>query len=110
MLSIQKSIYKTLMNLKEIILRSNLYRTWDASICVRVPGYASTQDIIVPPFIEVIDNTQHVPSLIKPINLCIKLQIERNHTYYINSTKQLSRWKLSYKFHIHIHASLKCKS
>nr|YP_010320557.1 RNA polymerase alpha subunit [Cleidion brevipetiolatum]UJJ83681.1 RNA polymerase alpha subunit [Cleidion brevipetiolatum] len=83
---IQESIHEILMNLKEIVLRSNLYGTCDASICVKGPGYVTAQDIILPPFVEIIDNTQHIASLTEPIDLCIGLQIERNRGYRIKPT------------------------
>lgn len=83
---IQESIHEILMNLKEIVLRSNLYGTCDASICVKGPGYVTAQDIILPPFVEIIDNTQHIASLTKAIDLCIGLQIERNRGYRIKPT------------------------
>nr|YP_010383381.1 RNA polymerase alpha subunit [Excoecaria agallocha]UEQ12785.1 RNA polymerase alpha subunit [Excoecaria agallocha] len=83
---IQESIHEILMNLKEIVLRSNLYGTCDAAICVKGPGYVTAQDIIVPPFVEIIDNTQHIASLTEPIDLCIGLQIERNRGYRIKPT------------------------
>ncbi|AEJ82588.1 DNA-directed RNA polymerase subunit alpha-like [Ricinus communis] len=83
---IQESIHEILMNLKEIVLRSNLYGTCDASICVKGPGYITAQDIILPPFVEIIDNTQHIASLTEPIDLCIGLQIERNRGYRIKPT------------------------
>ncbi|KAI3832118.1 hypothetical protein MKX03_001480 [Papaver bracteatum] len=69
------------MNLKEIVLRSNLYGTRDASICVRGPGYVTAQDIILPPSVEIVDTTQHIASLTEPMDLCIGLQIERNRGY-----------------------------
>nr|YP_009679121.1 RNA polymerase alpha subunit [Teucrium mascatense]QDF64477.1 RNA polymerase alpha subunit [Teucrium mascatense] len=80
---IQESVHEIIMNLKEIILRSNLYRTCGASICVRGPGYVTAQDIILPPYVEIVDNTQHIASLTEPINLCIRLEIERNRGYLI---------------------------
>nr|URQ21272.1 RNA polymerase alpha subunit [Heptacodium miconioides] len=82
---IQESVHEILMNLKEIILRSNLYGTCDASICVRGPGYVTAQDIISPPYVEIVDNTQHIVSLTEPIDLCIGLQIERNRGYLIKT-------------------------
>nr|YP_009366287.1 RNA polymerase alpha subunit [Aloysia citrodora]ARJ61874.1 RNA polymerase alpha subunit [Aloysia citrodora]UVF35504.1 RNA polymerase alpha subunit [Aloysia citrodora]UVF36531.1 RNA polymerase alpha subunit [Aloysia citrodora]UWI54024.1 RNA polymerase alpha subunit [Aloysia citrodora] len=78
---IQESVHEILMNLKEIVLRSNLYGTCDASICVRGPGYVTAQDIILPPYVEIVDNTQHIASLTEPMNLCIGLEIERNRGY-----------------------------
>nr|YP_010127780.1 RNA polymerase alpha subunit [Artocarpus petelotii]QPP20307.1 RNA polymerase alpha subunit [Artocarpus petelotii] len=82
---IQESVHEILMNLKEIVLRSNLYGTRDASICVKGPGYVTTKDIILPPSVEIVDNTQHIANLTEPITLCIELQIERNRGYRIKT-------------------------
>nr|QFV18595.1 RNA polymerase alpha subunit [Delphinium anthriscifolium] len=78
---IEESVHEILMNLKEIVLRSNLYGTRDAYICVKGPGYVTAQDIISPPSVEIVDTTQHIASLMEPIDLCIGLQIERNRGY-----------------------------
>nr|QOW07392.1 RNA polymerase alpha subunit [Corylopsis multiflora var. nivea] len=83
---IQESVHEILMNLKEVVLRSNLYGTRDASICVRGPGYVTAQDIISPPSVEIVDNTQHIASLTEPIDLCIGLKIERNRGYRIKTS------------------------
>nr|YP_010408038.1 RNA polymerase alpha subunit [Lycopus europaeus]QOP63883.1 RNA polymerase alpha subunit [Lycopus lucidus var. hirtus]URF21012.1 RNA polymerase alpha subunit [Lycopus europaeus] len=80
---IQESAHEILMNLKEIVLRSNLYGACDASICVRGPGYVTARDIILPPYVEIVDNTQHIARLTEPINLHIGLEIERNRGYFI---------------------------
>nr|YP_009766376.1 RNA polymerase alpha subunit [Goodia macrocarpa]QIS96828.1 RNA polymerase alpha subunit [Goodia macrocarpa] len=84
---IQESVHEILMNLKEIVLRGNLYGTRDASICFRGPGYVTAQDIILPPSVEIVDNTQHIANLTEPMNLCIGLQIERNRGYRIKTLK-----------------------
>nr|YP_010426513.1 RNA polymerase alpha subunit [Phyllolobium chinense]QWX87923.1 RNA polymerase alpha subunit [Phyllolobium chinense]USM11205.1 RNA polymerase alpha subunit [Phyllolobium chinense] len=86
---IQESIHEILMNLKEIVLRSNLYGTRDASICFKGPGYVRAQDIILPPSVEIIDNTQHIANLTEPINLCLELQIERNRGYRIKTLNNI---------------------
>ena len=91
LVGIQESVHDILMNLKEIVLRSNLYGTCDASICVRGPGYVTAQDIILPPYVEVVDNTQHIASLTEPIELCIGLQIERNRGYLIKTPNNNSK-------------------
>nr|YP_009708025.1 RNA polymerase alpha subunit [Ardisia solanacea]QEV84137.1 RNA polymerase alpha subunit [Ardisia solanacea] len=83
---IQESVHEILMNLKEIVLRSNLYGTCDASICIKGPGYVTAQDIISPTYVEIVDNTQHIASLTEPIDFCIGLQIERNRGYCIKSS------------------------
>nr|WBR76171.1 RNA polymerase alpha subunit [Ceratostigma minus] len=82
---IQESVHEILMNLKEIVLRSNLYGTCDASICVRGPRCITAHDIILPPGVEILDNTQPIATLTKPIDLCIGLQLERNRGYRIQT-------------------------
>nr|YP_010948724.1 RNA polymerase alpha subunit [Cardiospermum halicacabum]WMV70296.1 RNA polymerase alpha subunit [Cardiospermum halicacabum] len=83
-LGIQESVHEILMNLKEIVLRSNLYGTRDALLCVKGPGYVTAQDILLPPSVEIVDNTQHIANLAESIDLCIGLQIERNRGYNYN--------------------------
>nr|YP_010498732.1 RNA polymerase alpha subunit [Symplocos tetragona]UWR82695.1 RNA polymerase alpha subunit [Symplocos tetragona] len=85
LVGIQESVHEILMNLKEIVLRSNLYGTCNASICVKGPGYVTAQDIIPPPYVEIVDNTQYIASLTEPIDFCIVLQIEKNRGYHIKS-------------------------
>nr|QNU07915.1 RNA polymerase alpha subunit [Rumex nepalensis] len=82
---IQESVHEILMNFKEIVLRSNLYGTCDASICVRGPGCVTAQDIILPPYVEIVDTTQHIANLTEPIDLRIGLQLERNRGYRIKT-------------------------
>nr|YP_009974460.1 RNA polymerase alpha subunit [Chrysosplenium alternifolium]YP_010505041.1 RNA polymerase alpha subunit [Chrysosplenium japonicum]QNJ33415.1 RNA polymerase alpha subunit [Chrysosplenium alternifolium]UXE33758.1 RNA polymerase alpha subunit [Chrysosplenium japonicum] len=82
---IRESVHEILMNLKEVVLRSHLYGTRNASICVSGPGYITAQDIISPPSVEIIDHTQHIASLTEPIDLCIELQIQRNRGYGIKT-------------------------
>nr|QWZ47381.1 RNA polymerase alpha subunit [Drosera peltata] len=88
-IGIQESVQEILMNLKDIVLRSNLYGTCDASICVRGPRCVTAKDIILPPSVEIIDNTQPIARLTEPIDLCIGLQIERNRGYCIKTPTNL---------------------
>nr|YP_010519575.1 RNA polymerase alpha subunit [Chiloschista yunnanensis]YP_010694865.1 RNA polymerase alpha subunit [Chiloschista parishii]YP_010714388.1 RNA polymerase alpha subunit [Chiloschista exuperei]UXO96826.1 RNA polymerase alpha subunit [Chiloschista yunnanensis]WCF59917.1 RNA polymerase alpha subunit [Chiloschista parishii]WDD57616.1 RNA polymerase alpha subunit [Chiloschista exuperei] len=83
---IEESVHDILLNLKEIVLRSNLYGVRNASICVRGPKYITAQDIISPPSVEIVDTTQHIANLTEPIDLCIELQIKRDRGYYMKST------------------------
>lgn len=84
---IEESVHEILINLKEIVLRSNLYGVRDASICVRGPKYITAQDIILPPSVEIVDTTQHIANLTEPIDLCIELKIKRDRGYHLKSTK-----------------------
>lgn len=86
---IQESVHEILMNLKEIVLRSNLYGPCEAAICARGPGSITAKDIIAPPYVEIIDNTQKIASLTEPIELCIRLQIERNRGYLIKTSNNV---------------------
>ncbi|KAJ6830485.1 RNA polymerase alpha subunit [Iris pallida] len=83
---IEESVHEILINLKEIVLRSNLYGVRDASIFVRGPRYVTAQDIISPPSVEIVDTTQHIANLTEPIDLCIGLQIKRDRGYRTNPT------------------------
>uniref|UniRef100_UPI00300373BB RNA polymerase alpha subunit n=1 Tax=Aspidistra retusa TaxID=2917578 RepID=UPI00300373BB len=83
---IEESVHEILINLKEIVLRSNLYGVRDASICVRGPRYVTAQDIISPPSVEIVDTTQHIANLTEPIDLRIGLQIKRDRGYRMNPT------------------------
>nr|YP_010205223.1 RNA polymerase alpha subunit [Chorda filum]UAV85791.1 RNA polymerase alpha subunit [Chorda filum] len=84
---IEESIHEILMNLKEIVLRSNLYGVRDAFICIKGPKSITAQDIISPPSVEIIDTTQHIANLTEPLDFCIGLQIKRDRGYPIKSTK-----------------------
>nr|YP_009435432.1 RNA polymerase alpha subunit [Lobelia puberula]ATG25433.1 RNA polymerase alpha subunit [Lobelia puberula] len=86
---IQESVHEILMNLKEIVLRSNLYGPCEAAICARGPGSITAKNIIAPPYVEIIDNTQKIASLTEPIELCIRLQIERNRGYLIKTSNNV---------------------
>nr|WKF50971.1 RNA polymerase alpha subunit [Iris vartanii] len=83
---IEESVHEILINLKEIVLRSNLYGVRDASIFVRGPRYVTARDIISPPSVEIVDTTQYIANLTEPIDLCIGLQIKRDRGYRINPT------------------------
>nr|QKV48361.1 RNA polymerase alpha subunit [Tipularia szechuanica] len=83
---IEESVHEILINLKEIVLRSNLYGVRDASICVRGPKYITAQDIISPSSVQIVDTTQHIANLTEPIDLCIELQIKRDRGYLMKST------------------------
>nr|YP_010570631.1 RNA polymerase alpha subunit [Begonia jinyunensis]UZG90069.1 RNA polymerase alpha subunit [Begonia jinyunensis] len=85
LIGLQESVHEILMNLKEIVLRSNLYGSGGAYIYVKGPGHVTAQDIILPPSVEIIDNTQYIAKLTEPINFCIELKIERNRGYRIQT-------------------------
>nr|ADD31220.1 RNA polymerase alpha subunit protein [Phoradendron leucarpum] len=92
---IQESVHDILINLKEIVLRSNLYGTCNASIYIKGPRYITAQDIILPPYVEIIDHTQIIASLTEQIDFGIGLQIEKNRGYRIITPKNLQEGNFS---------------
>ena len=86
-IGIEESVHEIFMNLKKIVLKSNIYGTQDAWISFKGPGYITAQDIILPPSVEIVDNRQHIANVTEPVNLCIELKIERNRGYRIKTLK-----------------------
>jgi DNA-directed RNA polymerase subunit alpha len=84
---IEESIQEILLNLKEFVLRSNLYGVRHASICVKGPRYITAQDIILPPSVEIVDTTQPIANLKDPVDFYIELQIKRDHGYHTELRK-----------------------
>nr|YP_009630717.1 RNA polymerase alpha subunit [Eriocaulon buergerianum]QBS14207.1 RNA polymerase alpha subunit [Eriocaulon buergerianum]UVH66138.1 RNA polymerase alpha subunit [Eriocaulon australe]UVH67922.1 RNA polymerase alpha subunit [Eriocaulon australe] len=84
---IEESVHEILLNLKEIVLKSNLYGVSDASICVRGPRCVTAQDIILPSSVQMVDTTQYIANLTEPIDFCIGLKIKKDRGYHMESTK-----------------------
>nr|YP_010325979.1 RNA polymerase alpha subunit [Tsuga chinensis var. tchekiangensis]YP_010938332.1 RNA polymerase alpha subunit [Tsuga forrestii]ART87410.1 RpoA [Tsuga chinensis]UNP24346.1 RNA polymerase alpha subunit [Tsuga chinensis var. tchekiangensis]WLE64547.1 RNA polymerase alpha subunit [Tsuga forrestii] len=84
-IGIKESVHDILMNLKEIVLRSDSYGIREASIYIVGPRNVTAQDIILPPSVKIIDTTQHIARLTKSITSDIRLQIEKNSGYIIHS-------------------------
>jgi len=78
-IGIEESVHEIFMNLKEIVLKSNMYGTQDTSISFKGPGYITAQDIFLPPSVEIVDNRQHIANVTELVHLCIELKMERNH-------------------------------
>nr|YP_009520619.1 RNA polymerase alpha subunit [Cupressus torulosa]AXP33972.1 RNA polymerase alpha subunit [Cupressus torulosa] len=84
-IGIEESIHEILMNLKEIVLQSDAYGIREGSIYVVGPKEVTAGDIILPPSVRIIDTTQHIASINKPIILEISLQIEKGRGYIIQN-------------------------
>nr|YP_010290317.1 RNA polymerase alpha subunit [Anarthria humilis]YP_010290328.1 RNA polymerase alpha subunit [Anarthria humilis]ULQ64083.1 RNA polymerase alpha subunit [Anarthria humilis]ULQ64094.1 RNA polymerase alpha subunit [Anarthria humilis] len=78
---VQESIYEILQNLKAIVFRNHLDGVREASICLKGPRCVTAQDIILPPSMAVVDTTQYIASVIKPINLVMEFKIKRDRGY-----------------------------
>nr|QJE70817.1 RNA polymerase alpha subunit [Chamaecyparis obtusa]BCB64027.1 RNA polymerase alpha chain [Chamaecyparis obtusa var. formosana]BCB64857.1 RNA polymerase alpha chain [Chamaecyparis obtusa var. obtusa]BCB64110.1 RNA polymerase alpha chain [Chamaecyparis obtusa var. formosana]BCB64193.1 RNA polymerase alpha chain [Chamaecyparis obtusa var. formosana] len=84
-IGIEESIHEILMNLKEIVLRSDAYGIREGSIHVVGPKKVTAEDIILSPSVRIIDTTQHIANINKSITLDISLQIEKGHGYIIQN-------------------------
>nr|QYB21592.1 RNA polymerase alpha subunit [Halocarpus bidwillii] len=87
-IGIEESVYDILMNLKEIVLRSDPYGIREASLCIVGPKSVTAQDIILPPSIRIIDTTQHIANIYKEITLDIRFQIEKGRGCVIQHTNK----------------------
>nr|AJF41926.1 RNA polymerase alpha chain [Araucaria muelleri]AJF42007.1 RNA polymerase alpha chain [Araucaria scopulorum]AJF42171.1 RNA polymerase alpha chain [Araucaria bernieri]AJF42330.1 RNA polymerase alpha chain [Araucaria subulata]AJF42654.1 RNA polymerase alpha chain [Araucaria columnaris]AJF42737.1 RNA polymerase alpha chain [Araucaria humboldtensis]AJF42818.1 RNA polymerase alpha chain [Araucaria biramulata]AJF43388.1 RNA polymerase alpha chain [Araucaria montana]AJF43551.1 RNA polymerase alp len=86
-IGIEESVHDILMNLKEIVLRSDPYGIREASLYIVGPKNVTAQDIILPPSAKIIDTTQHIANINKSITLDIKLQIEKGRGYILQNPK-----------------------
>ena len=84
-IGIEESIQEILVNLKEIVLRSDSYWIQEASIYITRPINVTAQDIILPPSMKITDTTQHITRLTQSITYDIRFWIEKNHGYIIHS-------------------------
>nr|YP_009471708.1 RNA polymerase alpha chain [Cephalotaxus sinensis]YP_009641638.1 RNA polymerase alpha chain [Cephalotaxus hainanensis]YP_010138046.1 RNA polymerase alpha subunit [Cephalotaxus griffithii]YP_010138292.1 RNA polymerase alpha subunit [Cephalotaxus harringtonia var. nana]UPV71550.1 RNA polymerase alpha subunit [Cephalotaxus fortunei var. alpina]AVI15495.1 RNA polymerase alpha chain [Cephalotaxus sinensis]AXI98095.1 RNA polymerase alpha chain [Cephalotaxus sinensis]QBZ37775.1 RNA polymerase al len=84
-IGIEESVHEILMNLKKIVLRSDVYGMREGSIHIVGPKKVTAQDIILPPSVRIIDNTQHIASINKSITLDISLEIEKGRGYIIQN-------------------------
>nr|QYB22437.1 RNA polymerase alpha subunit [Saxegothaea conspicua]BBF91287.1 RNA polymerase alpha chain [Saxegothaea conspicua] len=89
-IGIEESLYDILMNLKEIVLRSDLYGIREASLDIVGPKNVIARDIILPPSVTIMDTTQHIANINKEITLHIKLQIEKGRGSIIQNTNNLN--------------------
>nr|YP_009059772.1 RNA polymerase alpha chain [Amentotaxus formosana]UPV69850.1 RNA polymerase alpha subunit [Amentotaxus formosana]BAP47762.1 RNA polymerase alpha chain [Amentotaxus formosana] len=84
-IGIEESVHEILMNLKEIVLRSDVYGIREGYIHIVGPKKVTAQDIILPPSVRIIDTTQHIANISKKISLDISLQIEKGRGYIIQN-------------------------
>ncbi|CAM6031810.1 unnamed protein product [Sphagnum compactum] len=85
---IQESIHDILINLKEIVFRSDSYEPQKAHISIYGPKRITAQDIRIPPSIKVIDNTQYITTLTESIMLDIQLTIEKDRGYRMENLQK----------------------
>nr|YP_010863258.1 RpoA [Berberis alpicola]YP_010863301.1 RpoA [Berberis alpicola]QIQ57020.1 RNA polymerase alpha subunit [Berberis aristata]QYF07577.1 RNA polymerase alpha subunit [Prinsepia utilis]UFY98317.1 RNA polymerase alpha subunit [Berberis diaphana]UHJ17296.1 RNA polymerase alpha subunit [Berberis dasystachya]UFY98359.1 RNA polymerase alpha subunit [Berberis diaphana] len=79
---VKESVAELLTNLQQIVLKNSADSDsdsdiFDASICVKGPRHITSKDIILPPSLDIVDDTQHIATLALPIELCLELKVER---------------------------------
>lgn len=88
LIGIQESIHDILINLKEIVLKSDSYEPQKAYISVYGPKKVTAQDITAPPSVKIIDETQYITTLTEAVSLDIELNIEKDRGYRIENLQK----------------------
>lgn len=87
-IGVQESIHDILINLKEIVFRSESCEPQKAYISIDGPKKVTAQDIKVPSSVRVIDNTQYITTLTEAISLDIESNIEKDRGYRIENLQK----------------------
>nr|QNH93666.1 RNA polymerase alpha subunit [Christensenia aesculifolia] len=87
-IGIKESINDILINLKEIVLRSDSYETQKAYISIIGPKDITAEDILLPPSVKVIDDSQHIATITKDLILDIEMEIQKDRGYRIQDFKE----------------------
>lgn len=85
---IQESIHDILINLKEIVIKSDSCEPQKAYISIYGPGKVTAKDIKVPPSVRIIDDTQYITTLTEAISPKIELNIEKDCGYRIDNSQK----------------------
>nr|WGO61710.1 RNA polymerase alpha subunit [Aneura pinguis]WGO61796.1 RNA polymerase alpha subunit [Aneura pinguis]WGO61968.1 RNA polymerase alpha subunit [Aneura pinguis] len=85
---IRESIHDILINLKEIILRSDSPEPQKAYISVSGPSEVTARAIKGSSLIHVIDNTQYIATITGKISLDIELDIEKDRGYRMENSQK----------------------
>ncbi len=88
-IGIRESIHDILINLKEVVFKSDSNEPQRAYISISGPGKVTAQDIRGSAFIRVIDNTQYIATITEAISLDIELNIEKDRGYRIENSEKL---------------------
>jgi DNA-directed RNA polymerase subunit alpha len=78
---VQESVLDILLNLKEIVIRSDSQEQQKAFISTIGPGEVTAGDIILPPSLEIPDPTQHIALLTRAVPFDVELEVERDCGY-----------------------------
>eukprot|EP01018_Ginkgo_biloba_P027143 Gb_25929 [translate_table: standard] len=84
-MGIEELVHDISINLRGIVLQSDPYEIREAFIYSIGPIDVTSQDIILPPSVRIIDTTQHIASLKESITSNIRSQIGKDRGYRIQS-------------------------
>nr|YP_009426892.1 RNA polymerase alpha subunit [Hymenasplenium unilaterale]ASU95551.1 RNA polymerase alpha subunit [Hymenasplenium unilaterale] len=82
---IQETIHDVLINLKEIVLRSDSDDVEEAVSSVTGPKEVTAGDTLLPPHVKAIDDSQRILTITQPISLNIELRVEKDCGYRIGN-------------------------
>nr|YP_010121407.1 RNA polymerase alpha subunit [Isolepis setacea]QRE78404.1 RNA polymerase alpha subunit [Isolepis setacea]ULQ66398.1 RNA polymerase alpha subunit [Isolepis setacea] len=84
---VKESIHEIILNLKQIVLKSCIHESIFASICVSGPMRVTAEHIKLPSSVQVINKSQYIATITKPIDFSIDLVIERDRGFRVNDTR-----------------------
>jgi len=84
---VEESIHEIIFNLRQIVLKSCINESIFASICVSGPMRVTAGHIKLPSSVQIINKTQYIATITKPIDFSIDLVIERDRGFRINDTR-----------------------
>jgi len=85
---IKESVHDILINLKEIVIKSDSYEPQKAYISIYGPKKVTARDIKIPPSVRIIDDTQYITTLTEAVSLDIELNIEKDCGYRIENLRK----------------------
>nr|YP_009427683.1 RNA polymerase alpha subunit [Woodsia polystichoides]ASU96342.1 RNA polymerase alpha subunit [Woodsia polystichoides] len=83
---IQETIHDVLANLKEIAPKSDSNDVKEAISSVTGPKEVTAGDILLPPSVKVIDDSQYIVTITQPVSLNIESKIEKDCGYRVENS------------------------
>nr|YP_636498.1 alpha subunit of RNA polymerase [Zygnema circumcarinatum]Q32RM8.1 RecName: Full=DNA-directed RNA polymerase subunit alpha; Short=PEP; AltName: Full=Plastid-encoded RNA polymerase subunit alpha; Short=RNA polymerase subunit alpha [Zygnema circumcarinatum]AAX45861.1 alpha subunit of RNA polymerase [Zygnema circumcarinatum] len=77
---IRESIHDILLNLKDIVFKSDTLERQEGILLFNGPGIVTAQHIKLPPVVQVVDNTQYIARLEMPTSIEIHITLENTKT------------------------------
>nr|YP_005352982.1 RNA polymerase alpha subunit [Mankyua chejuensis]ADZ48014.1 RNA polymerase alpha subunit [Mankyua chejuensis]AJJ48645.1 RNA polymerase alpha subunit [Mankyua chejuensis] len=88
LVGVRESIHDILINLKEIVFKSDSFEPQKASISIIGPGNVTAENIALPSSVQTIDASQHIATITKATSLDIESRIEKARGYRIQNPRE----------------------